>query len=58
MRPWTVLEYPAHAATSHVAIEIGSRGPTATPATACVAGIDAIANFSRECREISESVGS
>jgi 3-oxoacyl-[acyl-carrier-protein] synthase II len=43
MRPWTVLEYPAHAATSHVAIEIGSRGPTASPATACVAGIDAIA---------------
>jgi len=26
MRPWTVLEYPAHAATSHVAIEIGSLG--------------------------------
>jgi 3-oxoacyl-[acyl-carrier-protein] synthase II len=44
MRPWTVLEYPAHAATSHVAIEIGSRGPTATPATACVAGLDAIAS--------------
>jgi 3-oxoacyl-[acyl-carrier-protein] synthase II len=44
MRPWTVLEYPAHAATSHVAIEIGSRGPTASPATACVAGIDAIAS--------------
>src|SRR2546428_188175 len=43
MRPWTVLEYPAHAATSHVAIEIGSRGRTASPATACVAGIDAIA---------------
>ena len=43
MRPWTVLEYPAHAATSHVAIEIGSRGSTASPATACVAGIDAIA---------------
>jgi 3-oxoacyl-[acyl-carrier-protein] synthase II len=44
MRPWTVLEYPAHAATSHVAIEIGFRGPTASPATACVAGIDAIAS--------------
>jgi len=42
MRPWTVLEYPAHAATSHVAIEIGSHGPTASPATACVAGLDAI----------------
>jgi 3-oxoacyl-[acyl-carrier-protein] synthase II len=44
MRPWTVLEYPAHAATSHVAIEIGARGATASPATACVAGIDAIAS--------------
>ena len=43
MRPWTVLEYPVHAATSHVAISVGARGQTASPATACVAGLDAIA---------------
>ncbi|SRR6266478_2418966 len=43
MRPWTVLEYPAHAATSHVAISIGAHGQTASPASACVAGLDAIA---------------
>ena len=42
MRPWTVLEYPGHAATSHVAISVGARGQTDSPATACVAGLDAI----------------
>jgi 3-oxoacyl-[acyl-carrier-protein] synthase II len=43
MRPWTVLEYPGHAATSHVAITAGARGQTASIATACVAGLDAVA---------------
>jgi 3-oxoacyl-[acyl-carrier-protein] synthase II len=43
MQPTTVLEYPAHAATSHVAIAIGAQSNTATIATACVAGIDSIA---------------
>ncbi|PYN88240.1 MAG: hypothetical protein DMD87_10790, partial [Candidatus Rokuibacteriota bacterium] len=43
MRPWAALEYPVHAATSHVAIAIGAHGQTASPATACVAGLDAIA---------------
>ncbi|HEX9382367.1 MAG TPA: beta-ketoacyl-[acyl-carrier-protein] synthase family protein [Gemmatimonadaceae bacterium] len=43
MRPWAALEYPVHAATSHVAIAIGARGQIASPATACVAGLDAIA---------------
>ncbi|HEY4645115.1 MAG TPA: beta-ketoacyl-[acyl-carrier-protein] synthase family protein [Steroidobacteraceae bacterium] len=42
MRPWTVLEYPGHAATSHVAISVGARGQTASIATACAAGIDAV----------------
>jgi len=42
MRPWTVLESPGHAATSHVAISLGARGQTGSPATACVAGLDAI----------------
>jgi 3-oxoacyl-[acyl-carrier-protein] synthase II len=56
MRPWTVLEYPAHAATSHVAIEIGSRGPTASPATACVAGLDAIASGASSVAQAQVSV--
>jgi len=43
VRPWTVLEYPGHAATSHVAISVGARGQTTSPATACVAGLDSIA---------------
>ncbi len=41
--PWTCLEYPAHAASSHVGIELGAQGQTATIATACGAGLDAIA---------------
>lgn len=44
MGPWTVLEYPAHAATSHVAIAAGARGRSTTIATACAAGLDAIAS--------------
>jgi len=43
MQPWTVLEYPGHAATSHVAMTSVGRGPTASFASACVAGVDAIA---------------
>ncbi len=41
--PWTVLEYPAHSATSRVAMTTGARGQTASFATACAAGLDAIA---------------
>lgn len=41
--PWTALEFPAHAATAHVAISSGVRSQTITFATACAAGIDAIA---------------
>ena len=41
--PWTTLEFPAHAATSHVAIESGARGQATSFATACLAGLDAIA---------------
>ncbi len=40
--PWTVLEYSAHAATSHVSAEAGAMGHTASFATACCAGIDAV----------------
>jgi len=41
--PWACLEYPAHAATSHVAIDGHARGQATTFATACAAGLDAIA---------------
>lgn len=41
--PWFSNEYPAHAATSHIAINAGARGQTATFSTACAAGLDAVA---------------
>ncbi|HWP37998.1 MAG TPA: beta-ketoacyl-[acyl-carrier-protein] synthase family protein [Gemmatimonadales bacterium] len=41
--PWTVLEFPAHAATSHIAITAHARGRAMSVATACAAGLDAIA---------------
>ena len=41
--PWACLEYPAHAATSHVSIESHARGQATTFSTACAAGLDAIA---------------
>jgi 3-oxoacyl-[acyl-carrier-protein] synthase II len=40
--PWACLEFPAHAATSHVAIESHARGQTTSFATACAAGLDAV----------------
>jgi 3-oxoacyl-[acyl-carrier-protein] synthase II len=40
--PWACLEFPAHAATSHVAIESQARGHAASFATACAAGLDAV----------------
>lgn len=40
--PWATLEFPAHAATSHVAIESGARGQATSFATACAAGLDSI----------------
>ncbi len=40
--PWTLLEFPAHAATSHVSAESGARGHLTSFATACCAGLDAI----------------
>ncbi|MBI4637111.1 MAG: beta-ketoacyl-[acyl-carrier-protein] synthase family protein [Candidatus Rokubacteria bacterium] len=48
--PWTCLEYPAHAATSHVAMAAGARGQTATFASACAAGLDAIGWAADEVR--------
>ena len=39
---WAALEYPAHAATGHVAIGIRAHGHTTTFASACAAGLEAI----------------
>lgn len=49
--PWASNEYPAHAATGHVAIDTGARGQTSTFATACAAGLDAIAWAAEEVRQ-------
>lgn len=49
--PWAALEYPAHAATSHIAIDARALGQTTTFATACAAGLDAIAWAADEVRE-------
>ena len=48
--PWATNEYPAHAATSHIAIDAGARAQTMTFATACAAGLDAIAWAQSEVR--------
>lgn len=41
--PWMVLEYPGHAAASHVAMTAQGQGQVAAFGTACVAGLDSIA---------------
>ena len=48
--PWTTNEYPAHAATSHIAIEAGAHGQTITFSTACAAGLDSIGWAAEEIR--------
>ena len=48
--PWTTNEYPAHAATSHIAIDAGAHGQTTTFSTACAAGLDAIGWAAEEVR--------
>jgi 3-oxoacyl-[acyl-carrier-protein] synthase II len=50
LKSFTVLEYPAHASSSHVAIAMGAAGQAMTFATACAAGLDAIAWASDEVR--------
>lgn len=40
--PWSALEYPAHAATSYLAIEFGILGPAVSISSNCCTGIDAI----------------
>jgi len=40
--PWACLEFPSHAATSHVAILNQASGQSTTFGTACAAGLDAV----------------
>ncbi len=48
--PWMTNEYPAHAATSHIAIDVGAHAQTMTFSTACAAGLDAIGWAQTEVR--------
>jgi 3-oxoacyl-[acyl-carrier-protein] synthase II len=48
--PWATNEYPAHAATSHIAIDAGAHAQTMTFSTACAAGLDAIGWAQSEIR--------
>ena len=50
IRPWASIEFPAHAATNHVATAAAVHGQTMTFATACVAGLDAIVWAADEIR--------
>lgn len=49
--PWAALEFPAHAATAHVAIDARAVGQTTTFATACAAGLDAVAWAADQIRD-------
>src|SRR5439155_338062 len=44
IQSWASIEFPAHAATNHVATSSGVHGQTMTFATACIAGLEAIAH--------------
>ena len=50
IRPWTSIEYPAHAATNHVASAAAISGQTMTFGTACAAGLDAVSWAAEEVR--------
>jgi 3-oxoacyl-[acyl-carrier-protein] synthase II len=42
IKPWAVLEYPSHAASSYLAIEFSITGPALSVSSNCCTGIDAI----------------
>jgi len=42
LNPLAMLEYPAHAATSHVARELSISGPSTTIASGCASGLDTV----------------
>jgi 3-oxoacyl-[acyl-carrier-protein] synthase II len=48
--PWATNEYPAHAVTSHIAIDASAHSQTMTFSTACAAGLDAIGWAQSEIR--------
>jgi 3-oxoacyl-(acyl-carrier-protein) synthase len=54
--PWACLEYPAHAATSHVAIESHAKGQAVSFATACAAGLDSVTWAAQQIESGSASV--
>jgi 3-oxoacyl-[acyl-carrier-protein] synthase II len=56
IEPWGCVEYPAHAATSHVAIDAQARGHGATFASACAAGLDAVAWAASEVEQRPTSI--
>jgi 3-oxoacyl-[acyl-carrier-protein] synthase II len=49
--PWAALEFPAHSATAHVAIDTKAGGQTTTFATACAAGLDAVSWAADQIRD-------
>lgn len=42
VRPWSALEFPPHAAASHLAIEFGIRGQAVSVSSNCCTGLDVI----------------
>lgn len=48
IKPWTALEYPAHASSSYLAIEFGIKGPALSVSSNCCTGIDAVHTAARE----------
>src|SRR5262249_55591089 len=50
LNPMAMLEFPAHAATSHVARELSISGPSTSIASGCASGLDAVLWGSSEIR--------
>ncbi len=48
IKPWTALEYPAHAAASYLAIEFGITGPALTISSNCCTGLDTLNAAARQ----------
>jgi 3-oxoacyl-(acyl-carrier-protein) synthase len=48
---WAALEYPGHAATGHVAIDVRAHGHTTTFGSACAAGLEAVSWAARSIQD-------
>jgi 3-oxoacyl-[acyl-carrier-protein] synthase II len=48
---WAALEYPGHAATGHVAIDVRANGHTTTFGSACAAGLEAVSWAARSIEQ-------